>query len=51
MTWWKIFLIAFGGALAAGGVYIAVIFIYAAIKDHLLERKYPGWRKRGGRRS
>ena len=48
MKWWEIFLIAFGGTLAAGGIYIAAIFIYAAIKDHRMSKKYPDWKSRGG---
>ncbi len=51
MAWWKILLLFFAGNIAAVGVYIAVIFIYAAIKEHRMERKYPDWKHRGGRRS
>lgn len=48
MKWWEIFLIAFGGILAAGAVYVAAIFIYGAIQDHRMSKKYPDWKERGG---
>lgn len=51
MAWWKIFLIAFGGMIAAVALYIVAVFVYAAIQEYRMSKKYPGWKDRGGRRS
>ena len=51
MAWWKIFLIVFGAILAAGALYIVAVFVYAAIKEHRMSKKYPDWYHRGGWRS
>lgn len=51
MAWWKILLIALGGIVGGGVLDLAVLWAIVAITERRMERKYPDWKHRGGRRS
>lgn len=51
MAWWKIALFGIGGIIVGGVLDLVVLWVIAAITERRMERKYPDWKHRGGRRS
>lgn len=51
MVWWKIVLLGLGGIIGGAVLDFIIVWIIAAIIERRMERKYPDWKHRGGRRS
>lgn len=51
MVWWKIVLLGIAAIIGGAVLDFIIVWIIAAIIERRMERKYPDWKHRGGRRS